>query len=157
MRTSARRSLPGAPLRLPNRDTSTSAYTSLYPYPAVRLFPSFIVIASSSIISIMLNTFPTSFHDDPHPLLVETGEITPFGRGRYGFGPKMSALMEYFDTSIRRMAAKCGAEARAFPSLIGAPSCRSSLVKSIGMERLGYGRSATSDVECLLSPSVCFH
>ena len=64
--------------------------------------------------------FPSSFCADPHPLLAEQGDIVLYGRGRYGFGPKLVALMEYFDLRVRQMAAAFQAEARMFPSLIGA-------------------------------------
>ena len=48
------------------------------------------------------------FRDDPHPLLVEQGDIVSFGRGRYGFGPRLVRLMEYFDRRAREMACDSG-------------------------------------------------
>ena len=127
---------------------------------------------------------PTSFRADPHPLLAEQGEIVLFGRGRYGFGPKLVALMEYFDLRVRQMAASFQADARLFPSLIGADvldRCRylrnfpaslnlvSHLREDHGVlqefarsvrwdgEQLACDRTGMSGIECLLSPSVCFH
>lgn len=130
------------------------------------------------------DALPSSFCADPHPLLAERGEIVLFGRGRYGFGPKLVALMEYFDLRVRRMAAGFQADARSFPSLVGADvldRCRylknfpaslnlvSHLREDHGVlqefarsvrwdgEQLVCDRGGMSGVECLLSPSVCFH
>jgi seryl-tRNA synthetase len=125
-----------------------------------------------------------SFRDDPHPLLLEQREIVSFGRGRYGFGPKLVRLMEYFDSRAREMAVPFQAEPHSFPSLVGADvldRCRylknfpSSLnlvthlredhavlqefARSVRWdgEQLIYDHAGGSGVECLLSPSVCFH
>lgn len=130
------------------------------------------------------DTFPSSFQGDPQPLLAAQGEIVLFGRGRYGFGPKLVALMEYFDVQVRRMATAFQADARQFPSLIGADvldRCRylqnfPTSLNFVSHLREDYGvlqqfaRSARcngeqlvsdnvdmSGIECLLSPSVCFH
>ena len=125
-----------------------------------------------------------SFQVDPHPLLAARGDIVEFGRGRYGFGPRMVAMVEYFESRARRMAAKFHAEAHSFPSLIGADvldRCRylknfpSSLnlvchlredhgvlqefARSVRWDgtQMVHERASLSEVECLLSPSVCFH
>ena len=130
------------------------------------------------------DVLPSSFCCDPHPLLAEQGEIAPFGRGRYGFGPKLVGLMEYFDLRVREMATAFQADSRSFPSLIGADvldRCRylknfpsslnfvSHLREDHGVlqefarsvrwdgEQLVCDRTGLSGVECLLSPSVCFH
>jgi seryl-tRNA synthetase len=130
------------------------------------------------------DSLPTSFRDDPHPVLTEQGEIIAFGRGRYGLGPKIVALIDYFDLLVRQMAREFQAEARTFPSLIGADvldRCRylknfpaslnlvSHLREDYGVlqefarsvhcdgEKLAYDPGSASGVECLLSPSVCFH
>jgi seryl-tRNA synthetase len=130
------------------------------------------------------DVLPSSFRVDPHPLLAEQGEIASFGRGRYGFGPKLVALMEYFDLRVRAMATAFQADSRSFPSLIGADvldRCRylknfpsslnlvSHLREDHGVlqefarsvrwdgEQLVCDRTGLSGVECLLSPSVCFH
>jgi seryl-tRNA synthetase len=127
---------------------------------------------------------PSSFRADPHPLLAEQSEIVLFGRGRYGFGPKLVALMEYFDLRVRQLAATFQADAHMFPSLIGADvldRCRylrnfpaslnlvSHLREDHGVlqefarsvrwdgEQLACDRTGMSGIECLLSPSVCFH
>jgi seryl-tRNA synthetase len=129
-------------------------------------------------------TLPSSFREDPHPALMEQGELVQFGRGRYGFGPKLTALMDYFDLRVRRMAVEFQAGARLFPSLIGADvldRCRylrnfpaslnlvSHLREDHGIlqdfarsvrwdgEQLACDRNGLSGIECLLSPSVCFH
>src|SRR5437016_4219993 len=56
--TLVRRSLPGAPLGTSPRGIPTSPYTKRYPYPAhstsIDRFPSFIVIASPSVIATKL-------------------------------------------------------------------------------------------------------
>ncbi len=127
---------------------------------------------------------PSSFREDPHPALMEQGELVKFGRGRYGFGPKLTALMDYFDLRVREMALEFQAGARLFPSLIGADvldRCRylknfpaslnliSHLREDHGIlqefarsvrwdgEQLACDRNGLSSIECLLSPSVCFH
>lgn len=121
---------------------------------------------------------------DPHPLLQERGELIAFGRGRYGLGPSLTALVEYFDWRVRRMGAEFHAESRTFPSLIGADvldRCRYirnfpaslNLVSHLREDHSviqEFARSANwngaelacepaslSGIECLLSPSVCFH
>ncbi|HYL36130.1 MAG TPA: aminoacyl--tRNA ligase-related protein [Bryobacteraceae bacterium] len=125
-----------------------------------------------------------TLRDDPHPLLLERGEIVQFGRGRYGFGPKLVRLMEYFDVEVRQMATQFQAEPHTFPSLVGADvldACRylKNFPSSLNLvshlredhavlqefargvrwdgQQLAYDRNAGSGVECLLSPSVCFH
>lgn len=127
---------------------------------------------------------PGSFRDDPHPLLVEQGELASFGRGRYGLGPKLVGLIEYFDRRARQMALEFQAPPHTFPALIGADvldRCRylknfpaslnlvSHLREDHGVlqdfarsvhwdgSQLSYDRDSASGVECLLSPSVCFH
>jgi seryl-tRNA synthetase len=127
---------------------------------------------------------PSTFHADPHPLLAEQGEIALFGRGRYGFGPKLANLMDYFALRVRQMATKFHAGARSFPSLIGADvldRCRylknfpaslnlishlredhnvlQEFARSVRWDgqQLVCDRAGMSEVECLLSPSVCFH
>jgi seryl-tRNA synthetase len=137
-----------------------------------------------SKILVKREAFPGSFREDPHPLLAAQNEIVVFGRGRYGLGPKLVALIEYFDRRAREMAREFQATARTFPSLIGADvldRCRylknfpSSLnlvahlredhgvlqdfARSVQWngDQLVFDRDAASSVECLLSPSVCFH
>ncbi len=127
---------------------------------------------------------PSSFREDPHPALMEQGELVQFGRGRYGFGPKLIALMDYFDLRVRQMGVEFQAGARLFPSLIGADvldRCRylrnfpaslnlvchlredhgilQDFARSVRWdgEQLACDRSGLSGIECLLSPSVCFH
>lgn len=140
--------------------------------------------AGASKVLARRDALPGSFRDDPHPLLAEQGEIAAFGRGRYGLGPKLVGLIEYFDRRARQMAVQFHAEAHTFPSLIGADvldRCRylknfpaslnlvSHLREDHGVlqefarsvrwdgEQLCYDSASASGVECLLSPSVCFH
>lgn len=130
------------------------------------------------------DALPSSFRDDPHPLLLERGDLVCFGRGRYGFGPRLVGLMEYFDRRGRDIAARFRAEAHCFPSLVGAEvldRCRylKNFPSSLNLvshlredhavlqefsrsvqwdgQQLVYDRAGSSDIECLLSPSVCFH
>jgi len=115
---------------------------------------------------------------------LERGDIVSFGRGRYGFGPKIVRLIEYFDQRAREMAVQFSAEPHCFPSLVGADvldRCRylknfpSSLnlvshlredhavlqefARSVQWDgqQLAFDRDGASGIECLLSPSVCFH
>jgi seryl-tRNA synthetase len=124
------------------------------------------------------------FRQDPHPLLLEQGEIAAFGRGRYGFGPKLVRLMEYFDLRAREMAVRFQATPHTFPSLVGADvldRCRylrnfpasltlvshlredhavlQEFARSVQWNggQLVYDPASASGVECLLAPSVCFH
>jgi seryl-tRNA synthetase len=130
------------------------------------------------------DAFPSDFRDDPHPLLLQRGDIVCFGRGRYAFGPRLVRLMEYFDQRAREMALQFQAEPHLFPSLVGADvldRCRYlknfpsslNLVSHLREDHavlqefarsvewngrdLVYDRAGGSGVECLLSPSVCFH
>ena len=130
------------------------------------------------------DVFPGSYCSDPHPALIEQGDIVSFGRGRYGFGPKLVRLMEYFELRARKMARDFQADSYTFPSLIGADvldTCRylKNFPASLNLvshlredhavlqeftrsarwdgEQLTYDRRGGSAVECLLSPSVCFH
>jgi seryl-tRNA synthetase len=130
------------------------------------------------------DVLPGSFRDDPHPLLAEQGEIALFGRGRYGLGPKLVGLIEYFDRRARQIALEFQATPYTFPSLIGADvldRCHylknfpaslnlvchlredhgvlQEFARSVRWdgEQLVHDRASGSGVECLLSPSVCFH
>jgi len=130
------------------------------------------------------DTLPSSFCADPHELLEQQGEIQRYGRGRYGLGPKVAGLVEFFDSRLRAMAARFAAPAYTFPSLIGADlldRCRylrnfpatlnvvSHLREDHGIlqefarsahwdgKRLVCDPAALSHVDCLLSPAVCFH
>jgi len=127
---------------------------------------------------------PSDFCGDPHPLLLERRELNSFGRGRYGFGPMLVALMDCFESQARRMAEALEARPYIFPSLVGADvldRCRylKNFPASLNLvshlredhallqeftrsghwdgQRLVFDREAMSQVECLLSPSVCFH
>lgn len=124
------------------------------------------------------------FNQDPHPLLVEEGELTRYGRGRYGFGPRMVALLDYFDRKLTEALLPFQPAHHRFPALVGADvldRCR--YIRSFptaltltchvreDMEAIKqFADSATwsgdhlacpqeslAGVECLLSPTVCFH
>lgn len=127
---------------------------------------------------------PSGFCDDPHPLLKQRGELIAFGRGRYGVGGKLLALMEWFEHRVQQMAKAFDAQAYSFPALVGADTldrCKylknfpaslnmvchlredhdllTQFVRSVEweQEQLRFDKSSLSGVECLLSPSVCFH
>jgi len=63
---------------------------------------------------------PITFDRDPHPLLAAAGELIMFGPGRVAAGPRLAALMNYFDSRIVEIAESVGATNYQFPSLIGA-------------------------------------
>lgn len=121
---------------------------------------------------------------DPHPLLEARGELYHYGAGRYGLGPALLALADYFDRRLMRVIKGFAAEPRQFPSLIGADVLeRCKYLRSFPhaltlvahlREDLGairhFARTARWDgsrltcaaedlgpVECLLAPAVCFH
>jgi hypothetical protein len=125
-----------------------------------------------------------AFADDPHALLEAEGDLFRFGQGRYGFGPRLLDLIEFFDNQLFQRASQFMATPHQFPTLIGADV----------MERCRYTRSFTHTLslvshlredlraiqnfaqmarwdgdrlvcdaqdlagsECMLSPNVCFH
>jgi len=121
---------------------------------------------------------------DPHSELLARGELISYGKGRFGLGPLLTSLVEYFDRRVQQIAVEMKAEPRTFPSLISAEvldRCRylknfpaslclvshlredhrvlQEFVNSVEWDgaQLQYPRSSTSAVECLLAPSVCFH
>lgn len=124
------------------------------------------------------------FNQDPHPLLIEQGELFEYGAGRFGLGPMLLRLIEFFDGHLCRIAQKFSAPPFQFPSLIGADALdRCKYIRSFphsltlvshlreDLESIqefaqaarwnGNGlecpRESLSPVECLLAPSVCFH
>lgn len=127
---------------------------------------------------------PSSFADDPHPILEAAGELVCFSRGQYGFGPRLRTMIERIDRLIKAAVRHQPAPEYQFPSLIDADvldRCRyvqnfpASLcmvshlredlsgiqdfarnVSSHGGE-LVFDHSQLSGVRALLSPSVCFH
>jgi seryl-tRNA synthetase len=125
-----------------------------------------------------------SFDQDPHRLLIERGELFEYGAGRYGLGPYLVRLIEFFDRELSRMAKKFSAPPFQFPSLVGADAldrCKyirsfphsltfvSHLREDLDLiqefaraarwngEDLECPRESLSRIECLLAPSVCFH
>jgi hypothetical protein len=60
------------------------------------------------------------FRDDPHPSLMARGDLFEYGRGRYGLGPRLVRLIEFFDGKLRQMADRLSAEPYQFPSLVRA-------------------------------------
>ncbi len=125
------------------------------------------------------------FNIDPHLLLENEGQLVRFGLGRYGFGPKVIRLIQAFDNHILELATDFKTRQYSFPSLIGADvlsRCRyianfpsslnlvSHLREDLGLiqefargvtcdeqGKLDFNPQAISRVDCLLSPSVCFH
>src|ERR1041385_4260613 len=126
---------------------------------------------------------PITFDRDPHPLLAAAGELIMFGPGRIAVGPRLAALMNYFDSKIVGIGASVGATNYQFPSLIGADVlARCAYLRSFphslslvahlspDLEMIqSFARGAQWDgqelihdqaetvTECLLSPTVCFH
>jgi len=127
---------------------------------------------------------PLLFDQDPHELLTRQGELIEYGPGRYGLGPCLMRLIEFFDSCFRQMAERFSAPSFQFPSLIGAEALdRCKYIKTfphsltmvsrlredlkaiqefagtarwIGDE-LECSRDSLAGIECLLAPSVCFH
>lgn len=127
-----------------------------------------------------------SFDSDPHPRLKAMDELCQYGNGWFGFGPRLLELMELFDRDVRALADRMSAIPHQFPTLIGADvldRCRylrsfpsaltmvSHLREDLGAiqdfasaaawdekaERLICDSAHLSSIQCLLSPSVCFH
>lgn len=121
---------------------------------------------------------------DPHPALEKAGEIFRYGSGRYGLGPTMAGLVELFDRQFLAAIRGFGAEARQFPSLVGADvlsRCRyiKAFPHSLALvhhlredleaiqnfaegadwkgDHLAVAPGSEAAPECLLSPTVCFH
>lgn len=122
--------------------------------------------------------------EDPHPALEASGELIRFGAGRYGLGPLLTRLVKALDRLMEGMAGAMEAPPYQFPSLIAAEAldrCRylanfpaslnlvSHLREDLAVLQqfaanvawrdgaLQYPATAASPVDCLLSPSVCFH
>lgn len=125
-----------------------------------------------------------SFCEDPHPLLEARGELIPFGQGRYGFGPRLLELINFFDNQFVQRAGEFNAVACQFPSLIGADvmlrlkyltsfphsltfvsHLREDLVAIQEFARnakwdggyLAAAPDSCDGIQCLLAPNVCFH
>jgi hypothetical protein len=121
---------------------------------------------------------------DPHPGLEAMDELHRYGAGRYGFGPRLVHLMNLFDRDVAAIAEKYRAPAHQFPTLIGADLLdRSRYLRSFPSsltmvshlredmaaiqdfakvakwdgERLVHDPASLHTIQCLLSPSVCFH
>lgn len=121
---------------------------------------------------------------DPHPELVRLGELTEFGRGRYGFGNRLARLIQRLDALCLEYGEGLGASHRQFPTLIGADvmdKCRYlrsfphslNLVSHLREDldriesfasganwvdgKLEVPEGTLDSVKVLLSPSICFH
>lgn len=121
---------------------------------------------------------------DPQPTLEREGELRRFGRGRYGLGPRLVALMAFFDRELTRTFLSFSPKQYQFPSLIGADvleRCKYlrsfphaltlvshlredlAAVQEFARSAKWDGAQLTSDpahlsaIECLLAPAVCFH
>jgi hypothetical protein len=126
----------------------------------------------------------TRFADDPHPLLESSGDLIRFGPGRFGFGPRVVGLLDFFDRRTTQLAQTFAAEPYQFPTLIGAEvleRCKYlrsfphslSLVAHLNEDLRAiqnFARTARWDgtklvcdeqdptvIKCLLSPTICFH
>ena len=127
---------------------------------------------------------PVPFTRDPHDELLATGEIVPFGPGRYAFGPKLTRLMQAFQRCVDRIARDFRATPLTFPTLIGGDVLeRCSYIRSFphslslvshlredldaiqdfakttrwSADHLAYDARHLAPAPNLLSPSVCFH
>jgi hypothetical protein len=125
-----------------------------------------------------------AFRNDPRPLLETRGELFEYGPGRFGLGPLLVSLLEFFDKELLRLADGFSAERRQFPALIGADvldRCRyirsfphaltlvshlredfeaiQHFARSARIEdgRLSCAPAHLDGVKCLLSPTICFH
>jgi seryl-tRNA synthetase len=125
-----------------------------------------------------------AYRDDPHPALLNAGELFRFGRGRFGLGPVVIELVTSLDRCILEAFRELAPIAYQFPALIGAdvldrcrylknfPSSLSlvthlredlPLLQAFAEEAgwkdgaLEFPEAAQSKVECLLAPSICFH
>jgi seryl-tRNA synthetase len=125
-----------------------------------------------------------SFTANPHPLLEARGDLIPFGQGRYGFGPRLLELIEFFDDQFFKQADQFNAIPCQFPALIGGDimlrlkylksfphsltfvaHLREDLVAIQDFARSAHwdGKHLVSEpqvmdgIQCLLAPNVCFH
>jgi seryl-tRNA synthetase len=125
-----------------------------------------------------------NYQSDPHPLLEAQGDLFNYGQGRYGLGPRLVALTEFFDRELIGLIRKFSAEPHQFPSLIGADvleRCKylrsfphaltlvshlredldsiQDFARSSRWENghLTCNSSDLAPIKCLLSPAVCFH
>jgi hypothetical protein len=134
------------------------------------------------LVSHRFTRFP--FQKDPRPLLEDRGELFEYGPGRFGLGPLLVSLLEFFDAELLHLADRFSAERRQFPTLIGADvldRCRyirsfphaltltshlredleaiQNFTRSARVEdgRLTCDPEHLDGVKCLLSPTICFH
>jgi seryl-tRNA synthetase len=125
-----------------------------------------------------------SFTQDPHPILESAGDLFKYGSGRYGLGPKILSLCDYFDREFVKLSQKFSATPHQFPSLIGAEVLdRCKYLKSFPHaltfashlhedleairgfassvrwqeDHLSCKEGSMDAIQCLLSPTVCFH
>ncbi len=122
--------------------------------------------------------------NDPHPELLQLGELVEFGPGRYGFGNRLTRLIRRLDDICLEYAVEFDASHRQYPAIIGADvmdtcnylrSCPHSLclvshlredldgIAAFAREakwadgRLSIPNDSLDDAKVLLAPSVCFH
>ena len=127
---------------------------------------------------------PTPFGADPHPRLLELGELKFFGAGRYGLGSLPLRLLEFFERGVKRLADAHAASDRRFPNLIGAETlekCRyfRSFPHSLALvshlredleaiqrfaedvrwdgDHLAVPERTLAPAKCVLAPTICFH
>lgn len=124
------------------------------------------------------------YTDNPRAELEAAGQLFQYGPGRFGLGPALVRLEEYFDTCLLRMADQLEAERYRFPALVGVDilhECRyiqsfphaltlaSHLREDLeAIQHFAAGVRAADGMlvhppesvapaKCLLSPTVCFH
>lgn len=125
-----------------------------------------------------------SYDVDPQPLLQGQQQLYNYGQGRFGLGPRLVELVNFFDRKLVHLTERFSAEAHQFPSLIGADVLeRCKYLRSFphaltlvthlreDLEAIqNFSRTARWDgralncnyedlghIECLLAPAVCFH
>ena len=126
----------------------------------------------------------TAYRDNPRAQLEADGNLFEYGPGRFGLGPALVRLEEYFEAGLLRLADQLGAARHRFPALVGVDvlnRCRyiqsfpqaltlaSHLREDLdAIQRFAAGvgpadatvtppPGAVAASECLLAPTVCFH
>jgi seryl-tRNA synthetase len=122
--------------------------------------------------------------ENPRAALETGGHLFEFGPGRFGMGPLLVWLEDYFEVGLLRMADRLGAARHRFPALIGVDvldrcgylrsfphslTLASHLREDLGAIRrfaseyrvadgvLAPPAESVAAPKCLLAPTICFH
>lgn len=166
----------------PGRDASAEGIGERIREVATKLCAGFRGFDDRVLLDRRLPSYP--HRDNPRAALESRGDLFEFGNGRFGLGPTLVWLEDYFEAGLLRMADRLGAARHRFPALIGVePLDRCGYLKSFPhsltlashlREDLGAIQGFASgfrvadgslDVpsgslaspKCLLAPAVCFH